>query len=190
MRKVFKKKSAPLTVTYGLKPKDVIPLVTHIDSCVVIDTGWMSLTIGWDGNGKEVVFAVCGNDTFLLSAVSPIGVALPEGQTCVDWVHAVNGLPDDFYAARPISTRIAYCGFHVEYGHDFAGRDFFFIGMPNGELNLLFRKPTPPLTKVWSERPATSLHHTMVVGPHKSAGDLAFDEIDDDDLEALLTGTA
>jgi hypothetical protein len=60
--------------------------------------------------------------------------------------------------------------------------------MPNGELNLLFRKPTPPLTKVWSEHPATSLHHKMVVVPFASVRDLAFDEIDDDDLEAMLTG--
>jgi hypothetical protein len=188
MRKVFKKKSAPLMVAYGLKPDEVCSIIYHVDSVVVVNAGWITLTFGWDGRGREVVFAMTGADTFLLSAALPGLTAPLEFTGCADWVHVIDGLPDDFASESSPQKCVDYCGFRIEYGEDFDDRDYLYIGMPNGELNLLFRKPTPPFTAVWSERRAVALDHAMVVGPMDSARTMVCDWGDslDAELAAIL----
>lgn len=169
MRKVSRKKSQSLAVNYGIKPELAIPLVTHIDSRVAVDIGWIKLYFGYDEKWSEVLFAITEKDTFLLSDASSVPPVLTGAAKICDWVYAVGGLPPDFYDGAKEPTMQEYCGFHVEHGVDFDQREFVFVGMPNAELQLLFRNPSSPLTQAWSHRRAISLDHSMVIGPFAGA---------------------
>jgi len=192
MRNIAKKKSWPLAVAYGIKPEDVIPLATHIDSRVSANLGWIQLHFGWDDKWCEVLYAVTENDTFLLTAASKLSpVFIGPAKTC-EWVYAIDGLPDDFLDERAKPTALEYAGFYVLHGVDSQYREFIYVSMPNAELHILIRNPAARLTNAWAPRRAVAFGDSMVIDPLTGAKELQpyleGDFIFDDDLEKLLGG--
>ena len=183
MRKVSKKASLKLSATYGINPEIAIPMVTHIDSRVAIDIGWIQLHFGYDEKWSEVLFAVVKDDTFLLAATPPLHSVKPKAQKNPDWVYAIDYIPSDFFDGAPPPTVVNYCGFYVQYGIDFDKRVFLNVAMPNGELQLLFRNPASASAAAWSSTRAVSLGDGLLIGPYASARDL-------DDLNGKSTGDA
>ena len=183
MRKVSKKASLKLSATYGINPEIAIPMVTHIDSRVAIDIGWIQLHFGYDEKWSEVLFAVVKDDTFLLAATPPLHSVKPKAQKNPDWVYASDYLPGDFCNGAPPPTVVSYCGFRVQHGVDFDNRTFLNVAMPNGELQLLFRDPASDSAAAWSSTRAVSMADGLVIAPHESAWDL-------DKLNAESTGDA
>lgn len=163
MKKVMKKKAWPLTVMYGVKPEVTIPLVTHIDRCVAIDLGWITLHVGWDEKWSEIIFAITEKETFLLSAASSVSSVLTGAAKSCDWVYAIECLPDDFLDGVQEPTVLKYFGFRVKHGVDFEKREFVSVEMPNAELHLLFRNPASFSSQAWSPRKAVAFEESMLI---------------------------
>lgn len=192
MRNIAKKKSWPLAVAYGIKPEDVVPLTTHIDSCVAIDLSWIQLHFGYDDKWCKVLYAVTEKDTFLLSAATKSSrVFIGPAKSC-EWVYAIDCLPDDFLHVRNKPTVLVYAGFRVLHGLDAEGRDFIYVSMPNTELHILIRNPASRLTQAWTPRRAIAFHDSMAIGPFEGASRLEWHVAGeyslDAEMEALLGG--
>ena len=191
MRNIAKKKSWPLAVAYGIKPEDVIPVATHVDSCTSVNFGWIQLHFGWDEKWCEVLYAITEKDTFLLSAATKTSrVFTGPAKTC-DWVYAIDPITNDFIGGvtkRPIL--VEYAGFYVLLGVDSEGREFVYVAMPNGELNILIRNPASLSTNAWAPRRAVAFDDSMAIDPYADARNLELrmksEFAFDDELEALL----
>ena len=190
MRKVSKKKVCPLKVVHGIKPETALPLVSHIDSCVALDIGWIQLHFGWNEKGNEVVYAVAGHRTFLLCEKVPLHAVVCTPDDSQAWVYAIDSLPSDFSGSleRPICTN--YNGFHIEHGLDFAGRPYVWLCLPNRAMQLLLRNPLSKSSEAWSPRPAFPLGDGVTIEPWCNARYLSleteFSSTGDEELDNLL----
>lgn len=194
MNKSIKKKSLPLTVTYGINPEVAIPLFSHVDRSVSICADWITLHFGWDEKWRELVFAVTETDTMLLSASPPLHLVSPRSPTRPDWVYAVDGLPYDFLDERMLPTSMSYGGFKITFGDDLQEREFLTIDMPNGHFTWLFRNPDSESSGAWSPRRAIVVEDAMVVHPHWCAGVINIAKksksTGDDELDEMLARLA
>jgi hypothetical protein len=172
MRKVVEKSALPLRVAYGIDPEVAIPLATHIDSCIVVDVGWMKLHFGYDSNWSEVVYAIAGKKTFLLSTAQPDRSADSKSSTRSKWVYAIGFFSPDLTDGAPQPTILKYAGFHVEHGTDIHGSNYLWVFMPSAELQLLFRNPTLHLDAVDSHPTVIQLADGVEIGPFEGADDL------------------
>jgi len=190
MRKVNKKKVSPLTVVHGIKPETALPMVSHIDSCVALDIGWVQLHFGWNEKWSEVVYAVAGNRTFLLCERVPLHAVAYAPDDSQAWVYAIDSLPTDFNGSLERPTCTNYNGFHIEHGSDSEGRPYVWLCLPNRAMQLLLRNPSTKSSEAWSPRPAFRLGDGVTIEQWSNARYLSsaadFSSTGDEELDNLL----
>jgi hypothetical protein len=137
---------SPLRVTYSLYPEDGIQFAWQRDRCVGITLSWIDLTFGWDEYSSPVVFAIAGNQTFLLSADLPPKRVTAKQMSAISWVFAVDISSKCSLVRSSQPVVIDHAGFHIEHGTDSNGAPYLLLTMPNGYMHLLFRDPATPST--------------------------------------------
>ena len=137
---------SPLRVTYTLYPEDGIQFTWQRDRCVGITLSWIDLTFGRDEYSRPVVFAIAGDETFLLSADLPPKLVMAKLMSAISWVFAVDISSKSYLVRSSQPVVIDHAGFLIEHGTDSDGADYLLLTMPNEQMHLLFRDPATPST--------------------------------------------
>jgi len=181
---------SPLRVTYSLYPEDGIQFAWQRDRCVGITLFWIDLTFGWDEYSRPVVFAIAGDETFLLSADLPPKRVMAKQMSAISWVFAVD-ISFNSSLVRPSQpVVIDHAGFLIEHGTDSDGADFLWLTMPNEQMHLLFRDPAMPSTIVKGNSAHIGVTEGMEIGDFDGAIALvriqAEDARRDAEIDALM----
>lgn len=184
MKRSIAKKLQPMTVLYGLKFEAATALITESDPGIEVGHGWFQLHFGNSAKLGEFLLVLTMSDSFLLSTKPQPDAVIRKRRKRIDWVFAIEILPEDFLSGPTGCTFLSYGGSSVIYGRDHSNREFLSVVMPARNLHLLFRDPDSYMTQAWNPRRAVVLSDAMVIDP--SLRGLTAETTGDAELDAML----
>lgn len=189
MRRTYARPSKAMKAFFGFNPYVVRSQVSQPGNFVTVDAGWVTLDFGRDATWSEFVLASNRMGSFLFSAEPPAAAQVCSFGGRRDWVDTIDHFPKELFDGVRRPTEFLYAGFRVVHVADRRRRNFIFVGMPGGKINLLFRNPLSRSALAWSPHGAVQARDAIVLKPVEATPVRAmevFETTGDVDLDEML----
>ena len=140
------------------------PKVSRGGPKVNVRNSWLTLQCGRAANGSEFIYALTGNQSFLMSANRPENAVGNVRAASENWAYLFDGMADELLDDCAVFNEVVIPGFKVVSGETFANargknirRAFVLVELLYRQKTLLLRDPSASFASAWIPEEAIPL---------------------------------